>query len=1024
MKALIKFLIIIGVICLTIVIGAVFFIANLDPNDYKDKIAIKLSDELNRPVTIQGDINASFYPWLGVDVGKVAIANAKGFNEEKHFLKANHLKVRTKLMPLFRKEIEMDTLDIDGVEVYLEKNAKGISNWEDLVAEKEDQHKHKGSSHPPELGALILGGVKITNANVTYVDAETGQNVFVKNITATTGELEYGKPIELNVSMLAEANKPALKSDIKLDGVLNYNLDTEVYQLTPLNLTADTTGKSIPGGKTTIKLIGDVISDQNLGETQLNIKEFDAIGTKANMNISITGKNDPVIAGTTSINSEDISKLFKAFAIEPLASELAKQKTRSINSNVSFNSQPESGNLNITELNANLMGNQVQGNVQASNLHKGAGAFKGVLNAKGPNLPVLLQLIGQIQEGKESGLAKIGKDLAKSKQKSFELSTEFDVDLASGNINMPAFTASGLGLKANGSIQGNKGNLQGSFKVAGEEPKDLLTALGQGDLAKVVKRIDLNTNISGNDSALSLKPLALTVSLSGKQIPNSPVSVKLNADTDVNMKKETLSLPRFSVQGLGLNINGNLSAKNYSSENISLNGQLNIAEFNLKQLAKQLSQDLPNTTDKNVFNKVALSTGFAKSKGIMQVNDLKMRLDDSNINGSLSFSDNPQTATKFALNIDQIDADRYFPPSTEGKPKTPEAAAGAAVQFPVETLRAHNFQGDVKIGKFIASKAKMQDVNLSVKANFGDIRMHPMTAKLYEGSYSADIKLNAKGSVPTLNIITNLNGIQAEPMLLDTTGQANLVGKGSFNANLSGQGANTQQLISSLSGNADLNFTDGILRGVDVGGALKQVELMIEQKRFGNIDKGEQTVFDSLVGTMQVQNGVVTNNDMLMTAPGFTVPGEGMLVNLNDETWKYNLVVKVDKTYQEEGSESYNLGGYDLPINCRGKIKDFNCKPDAGGIAKLVLKTIGEDKVKDLVNDLIGDKLPINIFGDKEESKAPQEAAPAEAPTQEQAAEPTQQQQEAQPAQETKSPEELLKEKAAEELFKGLKKLF
>lgn len=1020
MKALIKFLIVIGVICLTIVIGAVFFVANLDPNDYKDKIAIHLSDELNRSVTIQGDINASFYPWLGIDVGKVTVANAEGFNQEKAFLKANHLKARTKLMPLLRKEIEMDTLDIDGVEIFLEKNAEGKTNWEDLVAEKEEQHEQKGNGHPPELGALILGGVKITNANFNYVDAQTGQNVSVKDITATTGELQYGEPIELNVSMLAEANQPAIKSDIKLNGVLNYNLDTEVYQLTPINLTADTSGKSIPGGKTTIKLIGDIVSDQNLGETQLNIKEFDAIGTKANMNISVTGKDDPVIAGTTTITSEDISKLFKAFAIEPLASELAKQKTRSINSTLSFNAQPESGDLNITELNANFMGNQLQGNVQASNLHKSAGAFKGTLNAKGPNLPVLLQLVGQIQEGKDSALSQMGKDLAKSKNKAFELNTEFDADLGSGNISVPAFTANGLGLKATGKVQGNKGNLQGSFNVAGEQPRDLLSALGQADLAKVVKRIDLNTNISGNDSALSLKPLALNATLSGKQIPNSPVTLKVNADTDVNMKKETLSLPRFSVQGLGLNVNGNLSAKNYASEDISLDGQLSVAEFNLKTLAKQLNQDLPKTTDKNVFNKVALNTGFAKSKGVMQVKDLKMRLDDSNINGSLSFSDNPQTPTKFTLNIDQIDADRYFPPSTEGKPKTPEAAAGAAVQFPVETLRAHNFQGDVKIGNFIASKAKMRDVNLSVKANFGDIRMHPMTAKLYEGTYSADIKLNAKGKVPTLNIVTNLNGIQAEPMLLDTTGQANLVGKGTFNANLSAQGANTQQLIRTLSGNADLSFTDGILRGVDVGGALKQVELMIEKKRFGNIDKGEQTVFDSLVGTMQVQNGVVSNNDMLMTAPGFTVPGQGMLVNLNDETWKYNLNVKVDKTYQEEGGESYNLGGYDLPINCRGKIKDFNCKPDAGGIAKLVLKTIGEEKVKGLVEGLIGDKLPINIFGNKQESAPAQETAPAEPAPQEQ----TQQQQQAQPAQETKSAEDLLKEKAAEELFKGLKKLF
>ena len=152
-----------------------------------------------------------------------------------------------------------------------------------------------------------------------------------------------------------------------------------------------------------------------------------------------------------------------------------------------------------------------------------------------------------------------------------------------------------------------------------------------------------------------------------------------------------------------------------------------------------------------------------------------------------------------------------------------------------------------------------------------------------------------------------------------------------------------------------------------------------------------------------------------MAASGFNVTGRGMLINLNDETWKYNLKTEVDAASATSGDERYNLGGYGLAIKCSGKVADKKCIPDVGDIAKAVLKGAVQDKVQEAIGDKL-DKLGIKIPGlKKEAAPAPQQAAPVTA--EQQVAEPAPAPEaEPQPAQPVDPVDDLIN--------KGAKKLF
>ena len=75
-----------------------------------------------------------------------------------------------------------------------------------------------------------------------------------------------------------------------------------------------------------------------------------------------------------------------------------------------------------------------------------------------------------------------------------------------------------------------------------------------------------------------------------------------------------------------------------------------------------LGQPVPVTADANVLTAVAVQADLKGSRNAVSLAPL-VKLDESNVTGSFSVSDVSRGALRFDLTMDQIDADRYLPPS-------------------------------------------------------------------------------------------------------------------------------------------------------------------------------------------------------------------------------------------------------------------------------------------------------------------------------------------------------------------------
>ena len=809
---------------------------------------------------------------------------------------------------------------------------------------------------------MAAGNISVPGFSLKALGIKANGNLDGKGINTSTPTVNgkfvlHGEKLQPLLAALGKKDLGDILQSVDIDTVIK-NEGSEI-SLSPLQASAKFAGKDIPESPATVSLQADtrINPDKQILELKNMVLAGPGLSVTGSVAASKIKSDKPAVQGKLNAEGKDLALLFRLAGEDALASQLANVKQRNFKISAGVNADMGAGTLQVSDLNANLLGATINGQLNAQNIQSSKPAAKGKLSASGPDLPTLLTVLGRFESGKKSILRTYGKRLADARDPQFDIATEFDIDMKNGDVRIPSLHGKSLGIVLDGQvnaqqINSSNGKIDGKLSVTGKNLSDVLDAVGQEGLGDVLKDIAINTAIQGQGGDIRLKPLDVKATFAGDQIPNSPVKMVLSADTAANLDKQTLTVSNLKVDGLGMNLSGDVNATGIIDKP-AFQGNIKLADFNLREFARQTKQKLPVTADKKVLTRVGFQSGFNGTRDSINLEKFSMKLDDSNLNGDLSINNFSQPAIKFGLAVDSINLDRYLPPVDKKQaPATPETTAAAATDLPLDTLRALNLNGEFTAGRLTVSNTKLEKVKLVIHAKDGDIRLHPLNANLYGGSYDGDVTLDARAKTAKLLINSNISKVQIEPLLKDylQEPESPLVGVADLSfENLTATGANSRQLKATLTGTGKLKVKDGVLHGVDVNKTLKQVEIMIESKRFGKVDSSGETPFDKLTATLDINKGVVSNKDMLMIAPGFKVHGRGILANLKRESINYHMKVAVDESRTSEGGHSYNLGGYDIPVDCSGKLSQPDCKPDLGELAKHFI-------TKDLLKGVLGGK--------------------------------------------------------------------
>lgn len=304
-------------IVLAIGAGGVLLGFFVDPNDYRGDIEQAARDQAGIELKINGEIDWSVFPWLGLAVNNIDLRYA----DKPELAQLEQAQVSVKLMPLIGGNVEMSSIQVKGLKLNLIATAEG-NNWtapvsaagEEQPAKQESSSSDTGESGTSFLKSLSIEEVVLSDAQLTYSDATAGSRVEITGLNLTTGQLMPNLPIpvELNADIKQFQNdEESLSLSTSLTGNALLDLTSQRYQLNAI--VANTKIVSLALGSDPLELNIEANLDADLNKQQANIElqKLAVANLNASGQISVEQFAAPEIKGSLKVDDFDLKKLLE-----------------------------------------------------------------------------------------------------------------------------------------------------------------------------------------------------------------------------------------------------------------------------------------------------------------------------------------------------------------------------------------------------------------------------------------------------------------------------------------------------------------------------------------------------------------------------------------------------------------------------------------------------------------------------------------------------------------------------------------
>ncbi len=238
--------ILIGGLLVLFIVLAVTLTLLFDPNDYKRNIIEAVKDKTGRELRIEGKLGWSFFPWIGIETGRLELGNAPGFGPEP-FARLDGAGAKVELLPLLSLRVSVDTVFLDGLKLNLAKNAAGRTNWDDLLAPAGKEKPAEKPAAKPEAGkefdirGISVNKIDIRKADVTWKDQASNAQYAVRNLDLQTGKIVVGEPVDVQLAFDLESGKPPVSKHLDLKSRIKLDLEKQSLEITNLALGVDDT---------------------------------------------------------------------------------------------------------------------------------------------------------------------------------------------------------------------------------------------------------------------------------------------------------------------------------------------------------------------------------------------------------------------------------------------------------------------------------------------------------------------------------------------------------------------------------------------------------------------------------------------------------------------------------------------------------------------------------------------------------------------------------------------------------------
>jgi len=317
--ALVAFLVVL------VVIAAIVLPLVIDPNDYKEEIAAEVAKHTGRTLNIEGDLALSVFPWLGLDIGPAQLSNAAGF-DDPYMARMKTVQVRVKLLPLLKKQLEVDTVRVNGLELNLARDKDGRTNWADLsgepAAEGKTSAEAEGSDKAGDgLAGLAIGGIEVVDARLTWDDRMTGARYEVTDLAFTTGVIEPDRAFDLDLNFRVSSVQPAIEGRFHLKGNVLLAAGLRAVDVTAASVDLDAAGAAVPGDQVSVSLSSDLFVDLDAQTLSLPNLVLETLGLSISGTVAGSGimSDDPQFSGALAVAQFSPREVIDKLGLAPVA---------------------------------------------------------------------------------------------------------------------------------------------------------------------------------------------------------------------------------------------------------------------------------------------------------------------------------------------------------------------------------------------------------------------------------------------------------------------------------------------------------------------------------------------------------------------------------------------------------------------------------------------------------------------------------------------------------------------------------
>jgi hypothetical protein len=195
-----------GSLLLLLVATAFVLTSVIDPNRYRGKIEGIVGDLSGRPFVIEGNLEITWFPWLGVRMGAAHLNNRPDV-PGLPMVDWQSVALAAKVWPLLQGQVVIDRIRLQGPHVHLRRDAQGHGNWEDwgpappgLTGKASARRKPSssaGQQAPPQIA-----GIEIRDGTLDYVDEVSGLQANLSGLELDIGEWLTAQPLPVHTRFL------------------------------------------------------------------------------------------------------------------------------------------------------------------------------------------------------------------------------------------------------------------------------------------------------------------------------------------------------------------------------------------------------------------------------------------------------------------------------------------------------------------------------------------------------------------------------------------------------------------------------------------------------------------------------------------------------------------------------------------------------------------------------------------------------------------------------------------------------